>query len=195
MSSTLQSSSSNMRVLLAVLLTVAILTPMVASSRAARAHEASARARVNLDETRSIADQLLELQHQSAAVGDRPSPEPDLVARLHNALHLTGVNPERLTRVNMQASQAIRGTELHKQAVVITVGPIRAPDLARCLNRWTTDEPLWTIRSIRLDRVIENQRNRQSAQSSAAPSDVYSASITLERIHLATSPEAPGLQS
>lgn len=189
---TIAFASSNKRALLAVLLTVAILAPIVASSRTAKALDATERAQLNLDETYSIAARLTDLRRQSAAVGDRPSPEPDLVARLHGALHLAGVSPERLTRVSMQASQSIRGTDLKKQVVAVTIGPIRAPDLARCLNQWSEREPLWTIRSVRLDRIVETQSRQRSSRNSSAPIDEYNASMTLERIHLAVTSNPQG---
>jgi len=192
---TLKLQSSNTRALLAVALTLAILAPVFASSRAARSLAAVDRAQSNLDATASIAAKLTELQRQSAAVGDRPSPEPDLVARLHHALHLTGISPGRLTRVSMQASQAIRGSELKKQVVAITIGPIRAPDLARCLNQWSQSEPLWTIRSVRLDRIVETRSRQRSARNPSAPADEYNASITLERIHLAMNTNPQGSPS
>ncbi|MCB9848558.1 MAG: hypothetical protein H6814_09105 [Phycisphaeraceae bacterium] len=176
---------SNLRAALAVLLTIALLAPVVATGRSARAIDAAQRAEDDLEATRATALRLQDLLRRQASVGDRPSPEPDLVARLHNTLHLTGVSPDHLTRISAQAPSPIRGADLSKQVVAITVEPIRAPDLARWLNQWTRSEPLWTIRSVRLDRQAESQRTQRSgAHDPNPPSDDYAASITLERIHL-----------
>lgn len=183
---------SHLRAILAVLLTIAVLAPVYAANKASKSADAAGLAQADLDATRSSVSRLTDLLKQSAAVGDRPSPEPDFVARLHNALHLTGIDPQRLTRVSMKESQPIRGSEFHKQAVAITIGPIRAPDLARCLNQWTAEEPLWTIRSVRLDRVSENRSNQRGDWNTTAPTDEYTAAITMERIHLASSTNSQG---
>lgn len=144
---------------------------------------------------------LEQLRARRELVEDRPRPQPDLVARLEAQLHSAGIDAGSLTQVSSLEPQPVRvgstaagqaDSPYRRQSTTITLERVRPVDLARFLAGWTEAEPLWVVRSIRL------QHDLRRTQPGAGPGrvteeDLFTIHLTLENIHLAPGPDTAGV--
>jgi hypothetical protein len=92
------------------------------------------------------------------------------------------MGPQFLTGVSLPDPQPIADGQLARQEASVTLTGVRATELARVLVRWSNGQPLWTIRSIRLDRSESVRENAVNAV------DRFTAVITVDNIHVNTRP-------
>lgn len=147
-----------------------------ARSEAARAADRHAAA---LQQARRLVD----LRSGRAAVDDRPRPQPDLVARLHAQMQSVGMAPQALSNVSSTAAQPIASTPYRRQTTTFTIDGAAPADVARLLAAWREAEPLWVVRSVRLQHAPQGQRKEPGR---GGEQERYSATIVLENIHLAS---------
>lgn len=130
----------------------------------------------------SLTDQnlreLVQLQSRAAVVDQRERPGEAMVSPLRAALEQEGMGSQCLTGVSLQDPQPIAEGQLARQEASVTLTGVRTAELARALVRWSQGQPLWTIRTIRLDR------SESSRASSGETLDRFTAVITIDNIHI-----------
>jgi hypothetical protein len=137
------------------------------------------------------AREVAELRREAQTLGERPSPQQDLVARLEACAAPLGLGPKPVADLRGEAPQEVPSTPFHKQRVTVTMNPLRPADLARFVHAWRTAEPLWTIASVRMDRERDGGGSGGGGGSAAGragepnPRDRFRVTLTLENIHLA----------
>lgn len=168
----------------ALLVAITSLVCAFALSRRASVSAARDAGAARADHAAMLAEarRALDLASQRPIIADRPRPEPDLVARVGSALAEAGISPDKLARLTLSEPRAVaasaggnsRGapTGLKSQSATLAVESVTAGDAARALTRFREAEPLWTVKSIRLDHVGKD-------------GDLYDVTAVIESVHLA----------
>ena len=174
----MNTNARNLRAILIVAVAVVLCALVLAHQRLNSSRDDLSAARHAHHETLTRAGQVLQLREQTEFVADRPRPEPDLVARLGSHLARVGARASAFTGVSMR-SAAIRGEEgLVRQTAEVRLSTLEAGRLARFLESWKANEPLWTVAAVRMQH---NGRN-----STAATAESFDVRLTLESVHWKT---------
>lgn len=133
---------------------------------------------------------LNELRRERELFDDRPRPRSEIVEPFKAQMHAAGLAPDSLTQVSIPDSQLITGTPYERQQGSMTVDRVRVPDLVRLLAAWSKSQPLWTLRSVRLEKSAASARSNSSGGTtpggSADVDDRYTAFLTIENVHVAS---------
>lgn len=124
--------------------------------------------------------ELVGLRTRAAVVDQRERPGDAMVSPLRAALEQSGVGAQCLAGVSLPDPQPIADGELARQEAAVTITGVRTSELARALVSWSQNQPLWTIRTIRLDR------SESSRAGAGDTTDRFTAVITVDNIHLNT---------
>lgn len=139
------------------------------------------------------ARRLAELSTDRAVVADRPRPEPDLVARLQERLHASGLDPVCLTQVSVSEPRSAsgdgpgsNGSSLQRQEATLTLDAVRPGDLARFLASWREGEPHWIPKTVRLQRSSDRRPSGAATDGSTPKGDArYSVILVLDNVFAA----------
>jgi hypothetical protein len=167
-----------MAMLIAATLCVALWARMTSS----RAAGAALAAEAALNDVAVQARELGRLRAERAVVEERPRPEPDLVARLESQLQAAGIAPRAMAQLNSGAPSPLgRESGYRRRTVGVTIEGVSPEQAARFLLNWRAAEPLWSVRSVRLQHDARQGDGGETA---------YTCFVTLENVHLAQPAEA-----
>ena len=142
-----------------------------------------------IDEYASAVGQLQRLEllrKQRELVDDRPRPRSEIVEPFKGIMRTIGIGTESLTQVSLPDAQPIQGTPYRRQQGTLTIERVRVVELVNLLAQWSRSQPLWTLRSLRLDKAQGVPASREaSGATRESADDRYTAVITIENVHLA----------
>lgn len=189
-------SRRNTRALPAILLAILLCALPLASShmRAAerRLNNVQSSHQAAMDES----GRVNALRAKATRITEAAPPEPDLVARLHAALRASGLETRQLASVSTSRPEPARrsnGAESVYRRVTapIVIESVRPSQLARFTAHLAANEPAWTLTGLTLSH---ESSQRSAGVPNPAGSDLYTARLTLENIHIqAATTRTPGI--
>lgn len=173
----------------AIAMTAVVCAVWLGLVQRSRTLSALENAEAQLATVRQQTEMIRVLSQRRGAVDAKPRPKTDIVEPLRTLMQQHGIAPDALTQVNLLSPQPIPQTPYERQQAALTFQSMRVPDLVRVLTQWRDREPLWLVRSIRLEGNPQpsdiNPSAGETTRAPVAPDDRFTASIVLENIHLA----------
>lgn len=171
------------RVLLTIAVVLACLFLAVTSFRLFKSQSHAQLERDRTDQLRIDVAQHADLLERRASVQLGEPPQEDLLRRLHETMHASGLPSAAFSGLSTTTDEAIRTSPGHRRkGYRLELTGLETADLGSFLDRWKQREPMWLVEGIELRR--DNSRNR----TNRPPVGKYSAVIRVSTIYAA--PEA-----
>jgi hypothetical protein len=165
-----------------VVAAIVVVPAMISARQMVIATDDLESAKGRLQQTVTMARQMMELRSAQQTVAERKRPDQDVIARVNECLADCGIPSDRFGGQRPEADSAVNdsrsGTDgksqLRKQSVLVTLNDLTIAEIGALLSYWNSHQPLWT------PTRMELLHSRDQAKS-----DRYSLNLLLSATYVA----------
>ncbi len=173
----MNAGSRNMRAVVLTLIAASLCAAILAQRYLAEKTHAAETARAAHAVTLAQAQRVQRLREEDQQLAVRAQPETDLVRALETQLRSVGARSAALAGVSLRTG-VIRGEDdLVRQTADVRLTAIDPRRTARFLAAWSEAEPLWVVRSVRL------QHNKRAARDRNSGAEAFDVRLSLVSMH------------